>query len=217
MKNLVFILYLVSQTTVWCQDTSYYLILEPAIETSDTQYTTLAFQNLANVCERIVALRENEWIPWYYMAYANVHLGSIEADETRKDAYFDKAQESLEQALLISPEESEVHLLQAYIYFCRMEINPMQRSVRYFPKAGEEIEKAKALNPDNPRVYYMEGMSAFYKPEFMGGGKTAARPVLGKALELYEEHKSLRIIDPHWGEWHTRHLYDQCVEEIHNE
>jgi hypothetical protein len=210
MKNLLLIALLFLVVKASANDTSYYAVLRNSLELADGEYSISTYQNLANTCERIIALRENEWLPFYYCAYAYVNIGYMTKDEEKKDAIFDKAQASADAAFRINPGESEIQLLQALICYGRMEIDPMIRATIYFPKANAALEQAKALNPKNPRIYYLEGKSAMYMPAFMGGGVEAALPVLEKALHYFREFEAPFDIYPHWGYETTMELYKAC-------
>lgn len=181
------------------------------------EYNISTYQNLANTCERIIAVRENEWLPIYYRAYAYVHIGYMTKDEEEKDRFFDKAQASIDAAFTMNPRESEIQLVQALICYGRLEINPMFRATKYFPRANAALEKAKELDSKNPRIYYLEGKTTIYKPVFLGGGKKAALPILEKALQYYTEFEAPFDIYPHWGEKSTLALYKNCMEEIEKE
>lgn len=214
MKNLILFTLLIMTIQTLAQDTSYYAVLRNSLELVDQEYSYTTYQNLANTCDRIIAVRENEWLPVYYRAYAYVYLGYMTSDEEEKDRLLDEAQSSADAALNLNPGESEIQLILALICYGRMEINPMFRATIYYPKASAALEKAKELNPKNPRIYYLEGKSTTYKPAFMGGGPEAALPILKQALHCYKEHTPPYDIFPHWGEPETIELYQECLKGI---
>lgn len=214
MKNLLLSTLLLLTIQVSANDTSYYAVLRNSLELADQEYSYTTYQNLANTCDRIIAVRENEWLPVYYRAYAYVNLGYMTTDEEEKDRLLDEAQASADAALNLNPRESEIQLVLALICYGRMEINPMFRATIYFPRASAALEKAKELNPENPRIYYLEGKSTTYKPAFMGGGPEAALPILEQALRNYKEFTPPYDIFPHWGEPETIELYQECLEGI---
>jgi tetratricopeptide (TPR) repeat protein len=214
MRTFLVITLVVLTTNLKSNSPGYLPVLEASLINFEQNYAQPACHDLANTCERIITMEKTEWIPYYYKAYAMVHLGFMTLDEEMKDSYFDRAQEALNQAVQIHPDESEIHLLQAYIYFARMEINSMFRSAAYYPKAANALAKAKELNPENPRVYYLEGLSVVHKPEFMGGGKEAALPLLEHALDCFENSKPEVFIYPHWGQESTRSLYEDCLRSV---
>lgn len=198
-------------------DTSYFAVLRTSLALANQEYTVPAYQNLANTCERITAIKKSEWLPFYYCAYAYAHLAYMTKDEEKKDAFLDRAQACIDTAMTISPGESEIYLVVALIYYGRMEINPMVRAVTYFPMANSALEKASSLNRENPRIYYLEGKSTLYKPDFLGGGAEGALPILEEALRYYTEFTAPYDIYPHWGEEDTILLYEECKSKIAQE
>lgn len=217
MKYVFLLILMLMVARASAGDTAYYATLRNSLALADEKYEITRYQNLANTCERILAMRGNEWLPLYYHAYAYVHMGYMTKDEEKKDALLDVAQTSADAALVLNPEEPEIQLVMALICYGRMEINPMFRATTYFPKANAALEKAKELNPKNPRIYYLEGKSTMYKPAFLGGGVEAALPILEKSLQYYAEFVPPFDIFPHWGEESTLDLYQQCKDEIEEE
>jgi len=217
MKNLMFLAFALYAGNMTANDTTYFAVLRTSLALADQEYTVPAYQNLANTCERITAIKKNEWLPLYYCAYACAHLAYMTRDEEKKDALLDRAQACIDTAMTINPGESEIYLVVALICYGRMEINPMVRAVTYFPLANSALEKSRSLNPENPRIYYLEGKSTLYKPDFLGGGAEGALPVLEKALRYYREFKAPYDIYPHWGEEDTILLYEECKGKIAQE
>ena len=198
-------------------DTTYYAVLRSALRLADHEYSYVPYQNLANTCDRIMAVCEGEWLPVYYRAYAYVHMAYMTKDEERKDVLLDESQASADAAQELHPEESEIQLVHALICYGRMEINPMFRATIYFPKAKAALERARELNPENPRIYYLEGETALYKPAFMGGGAQAALPMLEQALRYFRDFSPPHDLYPHWGLESTQALYEKCKEIIQEE
>lgn len=217
MKNIFLLILLFVFAEVSASDTTYYAVLRNSLELADQEYSPSTYQNLANTCERIIALRKEEWLPLYYKAYAYVHLGYMTKDEEKKDALLDIAQASADAAFILNPEEPEIQLVMALICYGRMEINPMFRATTYFPMANAALANAKELSPKNPRIYYLEGKSTMYKPAFLGGGVEAALLILEKSLQYYSEFVPPFDLYPHWGEENTLDLYQECKDKIEEE
>lgn len=217
MKNLLLIALLFLLAPVCATDTTYFAVLRSSLVQADQEYSFSPYQNLANACDRIIALRAQEWLPVYYRAYAYVHMAYMTDNEEKKDALLDEARSSADAALKLKPEESENQLLVALICYGRMEINPMFRATIFFPKANAALERAKELNPANPRIYYLGAKTTLYKPDFMGGGAEAALPMLEKSLQCFREFELPFDLYPHWGKESTRILYKRCKEIIQEE
>jgi tetratricopeptide (TPR) repeat protein len=172
-------------------------------------------QAVANGFERIASVESEEWLAHYYVGYTYIIMGTV-AMEKAKDklsTYIDKAQEAVDKALELAPEESEVYALQGYVYQGRIWENPMVNGARYSPMSMQACQKAIALNPENPRPYYLNGQNTFYMPEFFGGGAEKARPMLEKAAEKFDNFEKESTIHPDWGEYYNTYLLKQAKGE----
>ena len=216
MKKLFTAILVVSCLGLFSNDTTYYSTLRKSLYQADKSYTVDSYRQLANTCERIIPVVSNEWLPYYYCAYANVHLAYMHTNEDVKTLYCNKAQALLDSAMKIKPADSENYVLQALIYFAKMQVNQMVSGPLYFPKSQEILNKAGLLNPSNPRVYYIMGQSKMNTPKFFGGGPEAAVPCFEKAIKLFEEFHCENNLYPYWGKEHNTILYNKCKEDADN-
>jgi tetratricopeptide (TPR) repeat protein len=212
-KTVILILIVLTVQTVFSQDTAYYSVLRKGINVSNQGYSSENFLELANTCERIIAVKPGQWLPHYYCAYAYINMSFIEKNTDTKNAYCEKAKTLIEKAFTINPSESELNVLEALLCYAVMEINPMVNGLIYLPKANKALEIAKTINPGNPRIYYLNGKSTMYMPEFLGGGKKAAYPILKQALELYNKFIPETNLHPDWGKGSTVELLYECKKE----
>jgi hypothetical protein len=150
--------------------------------------------------ERMALAEKGQWLPWYYCAYALIVPSIEEPDGARKDHLLDKAQEAIDRALELAPEESEIHVLQAFLHPSRILVDPMNRGLAGMEMMYASLEKARKLNPDNPRIYFLEGVQKLNLPAAMGGGPEIARPILETALEKYAAFQAEDPLWPSWGE-----------------
>jgi len=157
------------------------------------------FQNLANSFERIANAESDQWHPLYYAALCYVNMSFVNNDNGKKDEYLDKAQTYIDKALIIYPDESEIHVLQALLYQGKIQIDPAGRGMTYSMKANESLGKAKEYNVENPRVYYLLGMNVLHTPEAFGGGPAKACPLFNTAHEKFRAHKPEHVLSPTWG------------------
>jgi len=211
MKIIFFaaITIMVSQTIAG-SDTLYYSVLKKSIDLAHQEYKLDNYRQLANCSERICLVYKDDWIPYYYQAYAYINMGFIETDESLMEMYCDKARELLDEAFKINPDESEIYVLQSMLYFARMAISPMINGPLYLQKASGALDDAGKLDPGNPRIYYLRGKSVMYTPKFFGGGKEAAIPLFEKTLNIFRNFKPRSIVHPAWGEEDASKLYDEC-------
>jgi hypothetical protein len=154
--------------------------------------------------ERIGLAEKERWLPWYYSAYALILPSFDEPDGKRKDQLLDRAQEAIDRALELAPGESEIHVLQAFLYPSRILVDPVNRGLIYMDKMQASLDRSRKLNPDNPRTYYLEGVQKLNLPAAFGGGPEVARPILETAMEKYAGFQTDDPLWPFWGEESTR-------------
>jgi hypothetical protein len=208
-KLLVFCVLLITQN-VFGSDTLYYSPLRNSIVLAYKDYKMENYKQLANCSERIMLIYKDEWLPYYYGAYAYINMSFLENKEEEKELYCDKAQSILDEALKIRSEESELIVLQSLLYYARMSISPMLKGPIYIAKATSALDDAEKLDPNNPRIYYLRGKSTIHTPSFLGGGKEAAIPIFEKALLIYKNFKPKSNIHPNWGKSDAERLLKEC-------
>ena len=214
MKKIIFIAFvLFIAQKIHGNDTLYYPLLRNSIDLAYKEYKLENYRQLANCSERILLVYKNEWLPYYYDAYAYVNMSFIETNEGDKEMYCDKAQNLLDEVFKIKPDESELFVLQSLVYYARMSISPMINGPLYLPKAVSALNDAEKLDPDNPRIYYLRGKSTINTPKFFGGGKDAAIPIFEKALTMYKTFKQKSTVHPDWGKEDAERLYKECKRD----
>lgn len=211
MKKILFIL-LTSAISLTSKagDPKYMAVMERNVAMIDTATTTTTYSVANNTFERIASANPGEWLPVYYQAYCTVLMGMKQETPALKDEYFDKAEVLINRADEISPENSEIVVVQSWINSMKISVDPSTRGQKLGPKAGMLTEKALQLNPENPRAHFLKGTSLFYMPANFGGGKDKALPVFQKALEKFKAAKPENSIVPHWGQIPTEALLEQC-------
>ncbi|UYZ59505.1 hypothetical protein [Hymenobacter latericus] len=151
--------------------------------------------------ERAAAVAPADWLPRYYQAYALMLTTFVSKEEGDvKDKYLDQAEAALAKARKLRGDESELLVLQAYIYQARLGISPMIRSMKYSQLVSETIEQAKKLNPANPRAYLVLANNVYYTPKMFGGGAEAAKPLYEEAKARFAAFKPASEVAPNWGE-----------------
>lgn len=199
MKTLFTLLFSVFLLSVFGQESKYEQAMLQAMEKMNNAGNNSAFIEAANTFERISQTEKNEWLPLYHAAFCYVTIGHLEQEVSKKDSWFDKAQQFLDRALIIAPQESELFTLQAFVYPGRMVVDPMGRGVEYMGKMNAAIDKAIRLNPENPRPYYLRAITLLNMPEAFGGGAAVAKPLFEKAKEKFGNFKPKSPIWPDWG------------------
>ncbi len=209
MKTKLIILTIIVNITLisfsaYGQEDRYTAAMKSAIEMMDQASEPGEFVESANQFERIATAEKNRWMPYYYASYSLVVMSFDENDGGKKDQVLDRAQELLDRGLELQAEESELHVLQAFLYPSRIMVDPMGRGMTYIEKMLTSLETARSLNPENPRTYFLEGVNKLNFPPSMGGGADMAKPILEEALSKFEAFTNDDPLWPAWGEDATR-------------
>lgn len=199
MKKLIVTLILVSLFSFGFSNENYEKAMDLSIETLFQAKTIAAYVEVANQFERISQIEKAEWLPLYYASFAYIMISFQEPDNAKKDTYLDQAQNYLDQAKAIAPVESELYMLQGFLYPSRINIDPMNRGMLYMGEMNKSLDKALELNPDNPRVYYLRATIMHHTPEAYGGGAAKALPLFLTAEEKFKIFKPKTAISPNWG------------------
>ena len=199
MKTSILILALILFSGVGFANEAYQKAMSQSIEKLFQAKTVPEYVEVANQFERISQIEKTEWLPLYYASFAYVMISFQETENTKKDQYLDQAQKYLDQAMAIEPNESELYMLQGFLYPSRITIDPINRGMLYMSKMNESLDKALALNPDNPRVYYLRATMNYHMPEAYGGGVANALPLFILADEKFRIFKPKTEISPNWG------------------
>lgn len=214
MKKLTIILVLISLFNFSFANEAYHKAMTESIDQLFQSSSITDFIEVANQFERISQIEKAEWLPLYYASYAYIMISFQESDNAKKDAYLDQAQKLLDKAFVIAPNESELHMLQGFLYPSRINIDPMGRGMLYMEKMNASLNKALELNPDNPRVYYLRATMTYHMPAAFGGGANNALPFYKTADEKYRIFKPQTDLSPNWGKDANEAEYKKASEEV---
>lgn len=199
MKTLVTILLAFVLIQPGIAKNKYEEAMMKALEKHKYASTTEEFLSVANTFERIGNMESKEWLPLYYVAHCYIVISYQETDLNKKDVILDKAQQFIDKAFRLAPEESELFALQAFLYPSRITVDPMGRGMEYVGKMNQALDDAIRLNPENPRSYYLRGITVLNMPENFGGGANVAKPIFETAKTKFDNFKPETSISPNWG------------------
>jgi tetratricopeptide (TPR) repeat protein len=202
-KLLVFLVAFALPALTFGQPDRYQQSMLRAIERMNNASSINEHQDAANMFERIAQAEKSEWLPLYHAGHTYVVIAIEEQDLMAKDRYLDRAQEFVDRALKIAPDESELFALQAFIYPIRMSIDPMVRGMELFDRMNAALDRAIRLNPDNPRGHFLRAVTTLNIPEAFGGGPSAAKPIFLTAKEKFDNFKPESPLWPDWGKEHN--------------
>lgn len=190
--------------------TNYQKGMSKGMEMLKAAKTFEEFVDVSNHLERISNAEKGNWIPTYWNAYSTMLAGMNAKKESQQDEMYDKALAMLETISDDQADKSEMLTLKAYLKLMKISISPMTRAPQGTPAAMEILGQAQKINPNNPRPLLVHGQNTFYTPEFFGGGKEAAKPLLTKAKELYSKEEPSENFMPRWGKPRVEYLLKQC-------
>lgn len=154
-----------------------------------------------NAFARIADAEPAEWLPRYYtalnrtfMAYEVMDSDMAAAQEMAKTALSE-----VKTAQKVAPMESELMVLEAFIYQLQLIEDPMAKGQKYTPMIFQTLGKAEAIDANNPRINYIRGQFTLNMPEFYGGGAAKATPDLEKAAAKFAAFKPASPLHPTWG------------------
>lgn len=199
MKTSILILAMILLSGLGFANDAYQKTMSLSIEKLFQIKTIPEYVEVANQFERISQIEKAEWLPLYYASFSYIMISFQETENTKKDQYLDQAQKYLDQAMAIESNESELYMIQGFLYPSRINIDPMARGMLYMGKMNESLDKALVLNPDNPRVYYLRATMTYHMPEAYGGGATKALPLFQTAAEKFQIFKPKTELSPNWG------------------
>ncbi len=205
---LIFAIIAISFPT-FAQESRYQEAMLSNIESLDNASGPDAYLEIASRFERIATAEKTLWMPYYYASYSLVVMSFDETDGVKKDLVLDRAQQLLDVALEMKPKESELHVLQAFLYPSRILVDPTGRGMEYMGLMFASLETAKTLNPENPRIYFLEGVNKANLPPSMGGGPEEAKPILEEAIAKFKAFQNSDSLWPHWGEEAARAELDK--------
>jgi hypothetical protein len=210
MKKLILAICLVLSFGITSAQSNYEKGMAKGMEMLKASKTAEEFVSVANHFERIANVEKNEWLPLYWNAYAYLFAGMNAKKDSEQDGYYDKALSVLESINNANMDRSEYLTLKGYIKLMKISVSPMTRAPLGTGDAMGNLTEAQKVNPKNPRPVYVMGQNTFYTPEFFGGGKEAAKPLLTNAVNLYAAETASTDYMPRWGKGRAEYLLKEC-------
>lgn len=199
MKNvLVLSLMILLSIPAISQSRKYNKAMLSAIDKMNQSTDPAAGLELAATFEELSQLYPDQWFPAYHASHVLINSSFAEPDGVKSDALLERALKSMESAMKIAPEESELYALKALYFIGVISADPASRGQVYYQDVLDAIQRSKNLDPDNPRAFLLDGMMMSNLPEFLGGGPEAAKAIF---LEADKKFKAFQNDDPLWPSW----------------
>ena len=190
------------------QSEAYYGKMRETLAWMDSARTTSEMQEVSAQFERIGDAEQGQWLPYYYAALSQLNIGWRD-QKADKDKLADKVKSLLTKAEAIQ-KNTELYLLRYMVATQQMLVDPASRWMTYSSVMDAALANAKKADPNNPRIYYLEGSGVFGKPEAFGGGKSNAKPLFEKAVNLFRNFKPESPLHPKWGQQQAEEMLVKC-------
>jgi hypothetical protein len=210
MKTLKVIFFLMVSLSAFANNEKYVEAMKKNIENVYKAATVEELQSAVNTLNRIGDAEKTKWEPYYYASFGNIMLATREKDGAKKDAYLDLAKTSLDKAVAIQPNESEIATLEGFIHMIRVTVDPASRGPQYSMMSMQAFGKALAINPNNPRAMALMAQMQFGTAQFFKQEPTEACDANNKALELFNNEKSASPLAPVWGKGMAEGMKANC-------
>jgi len=164
-----------------------------------------------NLFERIAKAEPENWIPSYYVGYINVLTAFEIKDEAILNAKLEKAAEYLDTALLLSPNNVEIMIIQALKNTAYIAFDGQKYGMTMSGKNSAIFEKAIQLAPNNPRVILQKAQWDMGSARFFNQSTEPYCKDVERALELLQkEEKSTVKFTPQWGKEQAEKVLKEC-------
>ena len=187
-----------------------FIVLISAISMAQDQYTKgmeKAFAlwgegkpvEASNLFERISTAEPDNWLPYYYVAQINTVISFGEKDESKLKQQLDKAQEFLDIAKSISPNNPEIMVQQAMTHTAWIAFDGATYGMTLSGKVAALYAQALQVAPENPRVVFSKAEWDMGSARYFGKDVTPYCKDVEHSLELFANFKPESPFHPNWG------------------
>lgn len=205
MKNLIAIALLFISSVISAQD-QYTKGMQKAFQLWGEGKT----QEASNMFDRISMAEQDEWLPNYYIAQVNTISAFTEKDKEKLGQLLQKAQEAIDIAKAISPDNPEIMVQQAMIYTAWVASDGATYGMEYSPKVVAIYNKAMAMAPSNPRVVLSKAEWGMGSAKYFGQDTTPYCNEIERSLELFANFKPESPLHPNWGKERAEEVLSSC-------
>ncbi|WP_281540530.1 tetratricopeptide repeat protein [Maribacter aestuarii] len=164
----------------------------------------------SNLFERISAAEPENWLPYYYVAQINTIISFGEKDEKKLKQQLDKAQEYIDIAKSISPNNPEILVQQAMTHTAWIAFDGATYGMTLSGKVTALYAQALQLAPDNPRVVFSKAEWDMGSARYFGQDVTPYCQDVERSLELFANFKAESPFHPNWGADRAETIAKEC-------
>ncbi|MFT6872892.1 MAG: hypothetical protein ACJAVN_001904 [Roseivirga sp.] len=167
-------------------------------------------QAVASQFERIAAKVEGEWLPNYYAALNYINMSLAAEGISIKDQYTSKAQEFIDIAIEVAPNNAEVVALQGFNYMTQIAADPNSRGQMLSGKAMQQFSMAVRIDPENPRAKMLLAQMQIGMAQFFGSPIDQPCAMVKQTIPTFEAQGAKQTIEPTWGKEMAEGIIKQC-------
>ncbi|OIQ17262.1 MAG: hypothetical protein BM557_08595 [Flavobacterium sp. MedPE-SWcel] len=164
----------------------------------------------AALFERIGAAEKDNWLPSYYVALVNTVDAFQPKNKEKVPALLAKAQEAQDKAMLISPDNAELLVMQAMIHTAWIVYDPMTNGMKLSGTVNGLYAKALAIAPENPRVVFSKADFEIGGATYFGNDTTPMCQEIERSITLFANFKPETAFHPNWGLDRAKQQVETC-------
>jgi len=164
----------------------------------------------SNLFERISSAEMDNWLPYYYVSQINTIISFGEKDEKKLKQQLDKAQEFLDIAKSISPNNSELMVQQAMTHTAWIAFDGATYGMTLSGKVVALYAQALQIAPENPRVVFSKAEWDMGSARYFGKDVTPYCKDVERSLKLFANFRPESPFHPNWGEDRAKTVLAQC-------
>jgi len=164
----------------------------------------------SNLFERIATVEMDNWLPSYYVSQINTLISFGEKDKEKLSRQLEKAQEFVDLAKAISPDNPEILVQQAMIHTAWVAFDGATYGMTLSGKVAALYKKALQLSADNPRVVFSKAEWDMGSARFFGQDTTPYCKDVEHSLELFTNFKPETPFHPNWGKERAEAILENC-------
>ncbi|GFD81160.1 hypothetical protein KUL118_40220 [Tenacibaculum sp. KUL118] len=207
MKKIITLVLLIFTISVSAQS-KYEKGMTKAFELWGANETTEA----AQLFERISKAEKDNWLPSYYAGMINILESFQIKEEATLIAKLNNAQEFLDIAKSISPENPEILIIQALLHVSYMAFDGQKYGMTMSMKNAALYEKALKIAPNNPRVILSKAESDMGAARFFGQSTEPFCNNVKRAIELGKEEKIKEKFYPKFNIQRAEQVLKKCMK-----
>lgn len=205
MKKIIAITLLLVSTITFAQD-QYTKGMQKAFQLWGEGKTTEA----SNMFERISAVELDNWLPYYYVSSINTIASFGEKDKEKLTQQLEKAQEFIDLAKAISPDNPEILVQQAMIHTAWIAFDGAAYGMTLSGKVAALYQKAAQLAPENPRVVFSKAEWDMGSARYFGKDTAPYCKDVERSIALFDTFKVESDFHPNWGKDRAEMTLNNC-------